>query len=80
MFDELAGLWVALALLAPTGWVGAVLAFALFRLFDIAKPWPISWLDRRLSGGAGIMLDDLIAGALAGGLLLLLRPHLPIAI
>jgi phosphatidylglycerophosphatase A len=53
------------------------LAFALFRLLDIAKPWPISWLDRELGGGWGVMLDDIAAGAvtaavcaavLAGGL------------
>ena len=40
-------------------------AFALFRLFDIVKPWPIGWLDRRVHGGFGIMLDDLVAGLYA---------------
>jgi phosphatidylglycerophosphatase A len=54
------------------------LAFALFRLLDIAKPWPISWLDREIPGGWGVMLDDIAAGviaalvcaaAVAGGLL-----------
>ena len=44
------------------GWVGA---FVLFRLFDIWKPGPVGWADRR-SGTAGVMLDDLIAGVLAG--------------
>jgi len=42
-----------------------VLAFVLFRLFDIAKPWPIGWLDRTFEGGLGIMLDDLMAGLYA---------------
>ena len=37
----------------------------LFRIFDIAKPWPISVLDRKVSGGLGIMVDDMLAGALA---------------
>jgi phosphatidylglycerophosphatase A len=38
--------------------------FLIFRLFDIWKPWPISWLDKNITGGLGIMLDDLVAGAL----------------
>ena len=41
------------------------LGFALFRAFDIAKPWPVSWADRRLTGGLGVMADDLLAGLLA---------------
>ena len=44
-------------------WV--VAGFILFRLFDILKPWPISWVDRRVHGGIGIMLDDVIAGVFA---------------
>jgi phosphatidylglycerophosphatase A len=43
--------------------------FALFRGFDIIKPFPISWVDRRVSGGVGIMLDDIIAGIFANALL-----------
>jgi phosphatidylglycerophosphatase A len=62
--DELAGQWVA-CLLAPPTLGGFILAFALFRLFDIAKPWPISAAEQ-LGGGAGIMSDDLLAGAFAG--------------
>lgn len=64
VWDEFVGLWLALALL-PASWPAALLGFALFRLFDIAKPWPISWLDRHVAGGLGIMLDDLVAGLLA---------------
>ena len=41
-------------------------AFLLFRLFDIWKPWPISWVDKNIKGGIGVLLDDLIAGLLAG--------------
>lgn len=64
VWDEFAGLWLALLGMAPT-LPNLVLGFALFRLFDIAKPWPISWADRRVHGGLGTMLDDLLAGALA---------------
>lgn len=47
----------------PVFWL---VGFALFRLFDIVKPWPVSWADRQVKGGLGIMLDDVIAGILAG--------------
>ena len=62
--DELAGQWLACSL-APLTLGGFVFAFLLFRLFDIFKPWPISAAER-LSGGAGIMADDLLAGLFAG--------------
>jgi len=52
-----------------------LLGFVLFRVFDIAKPWPIRWVDRRVTGGLGIMLDDLIA-AIPAWLLLQLATHL----
>jgi phosphatidylglycerophosphatase A len=64
VLDEFAGQWVAL-IAAPKSFVAVALGFALFRLFDIAKPWPVSWADRRLRGGLGVMADDLIAGLLA---------------
>ena len=50
---------------APQAWWWSLIGFALFRLFDILKPWPIGWADRRVSGGLGIMLDDLLAGLMA---------------
>jgi phosphatidylglycerophosphatase A len=43
--------------------------FALFRLFDIIKPWPVSWADREVRGGFGVMLDDVVAGVLAASVL-----------
>jgi phosphatidylglycerophosphatase A len=52
---------VALFML-PTGWYWLVAGFLLFRFFDILKPWPVSFLDRELTGGLGIMLDDVAAG------------------
>ena len=64
VWDEFCGFWVTM-LLAPAGWLWIVLGFLLFRLFDIWKPWPIGWLDKRVSGGFGIMVDDLIAGVFA---------------
>lgn len=65
--DEVAGQWLALVPL-PLDPLWYAVAFALFRLFDIAKPWPISWLERTLTGGVGIMADDLTAGLAAGAL------------
>lgn len=61
VWDEWVGLLVTLCL-APPGWWWLLAGFLLFRLFDIWKPWPIGWLDRRVAGGLGIMLDDLLAG------------------
>lgn len=63
--DEFVGQWLALAL-APPGWVWIVVGFLLFRLFDVWKPWPVSWADRAVDGGLGVMLDDALAGVLAG--------------
>ncbi|MBD8880613.1 phosphatidylglycerophosphatase A [Rhodanobacter sp. 7MK24] len=66
VWDEFIGQWIALlpALLAP--WWAVILGFALFRLFDVWKPWPIRVFDRRLKGGMGVMVDDVIAGVFAG--------------
>ena len=68
VWDEFVGLWIAL-FAAPVGWVWLVAGFLLFRLFDIWKPWPIGWLDKRVDGGLGIMLDDVVAGLFALGVL-----------
>jgi phosphatidylglycerophosphatase A len=68
VWDEFVGLWLALAWL-PSGWPWVLAGFALFRLFDIWKPWPVRWADRNVHGGLGVMLDDLLAGALALGVL-----------
>jgi phosphatidylglycerophosphatase A len=76
VIDELAGQWLACAF-APLSLWGFALAFILFRLFDIAKPWPISAMER-LPGGYGVMMDDMLAGLVAG-LLVLLAVHLGLA-
>jgi phosphatidylglycerophosphatase A len=61
VWDEFVGLWIALFLL-PTGWYWIVIGFCLFRFFDIVKPWPVSWADKSIGGGMGIMFDDVLAG------------------
>ena len=70
VWDEFIGVWIALWL-APVGWLWLIAGFLLFRLFDIWKPWPIGWIDHHVSGGLGIMLDDIIAGIMALAVLLL---------
>lgn len=67
VWDEFVGQWLTFLplLLLPGPWWFIALGFALFRLFDVWKPWPISWLDRHLKGGLGVMVDDVIAGAFA---------------
>ena len=64
VIDEMAGMWVAVALLPEKAsvWLGA---FLLFRVFDIWKPFPIGWIDRKLPGAWGILLDDVVAGLMA---------------
>ncbi|MCK5324493.1 MAG: phosphatidylglycerophosphatase A [Woeseiaceae bacterium] len=64
VWDEIAGMYITL-LAAPLTITAWILAFGLFRAFDIVKPWPIRDLDHRLGGGLGIMLDDLAAALYA---------------
>lgn len=64
VWDEIAGVMLTLSF-APDGWRGMFFAFVLFRLFDILKPWPISAIDRKIEGGLGIMLDDVLAAVFA---------------
>ena len=68
VWDEIAGYLVTM-IAAPPGLMWIAVGFALFRLFDIWKPWPIGWLDRRVGGGLGIMLDDIVAGLFAAACL-----------
>ena len=62
VIDEVAGQWLTLVLADPDRWWLWLLGFAAFRLFDIVKPWPVSWADRNVRGGLGVMLDDFLAG------------------
>jgi phosphatidylglycerophosphatase A len=74
--DEGAGMLLVLAFLPAATPLGVLLAFALFRLLDITKPWPVSWADA-LPGARGIMLDDLLAALIAALPLLMLRAAVP---
>ena len=76
VIDEVAGQWLALVA-APLDPLAYAVGFLLFRVFDIVKPWPAGWIDRNMAGGAGIMLDDIIAGAYAGVALYFAAPYLP---
>lgn len=70
VWDEFAGFWITMSLvpmmnLSTTDWRWVVTGFVLFRFFDMVKPWPIGWLDKRVHGGLGIMIDDIVAGLMA---------------
>ncbi len=80
VWDEWSGIWITLlpfsylgfangslfqTLMAPSTFILLILAFILFRFFDILKPPPIAWADKKVAGGLGIMLDDIIAGIMA---------------
>ena len=75
VWDEIVGYLVTMTF-APTGWFWVLAGFLLFRFFDVLKPWPIRWLDRRVGGGFGIMVDDLLAGIAAAAVLQLLVIYL----
>ena len=81
VWDEWAGMWITLLpfsylgfaqggfwqnISQPVAMLGLISAFILFRFFDIIKPPPIGWADKKVAGGLGIMLDDIIAGIMAG--------------
>ena len=66
VWDEVVGLLVTMAFVPPS-WTTLLVGFLSFRLFDVLKPWPIRWFDRKVHGGFGIMLDDLIAALMACG-------------
>ena len=88
VIDELAGQWLACSAcllsfgsMAPVTHISLpafVLAFAGFRLFDIWKPWPVGWADEEITGGLGVMVDDMIAGLMAGAVVVAARYFLPI--
>jgi phosphatidylglycerophosphatase A len=64
VWDEMVGYWLTMFLI-PVSWVSLLAGFVLFRLFDIWKPWPIGWVDQRVTGGLGVMLDDVLAAIYA---------------
>lgn len=75
VWDEIAAFFCVLPFAPPT-FLGWLVAFALFRLFDIVKPFPIGWLDAKVKGGLGVMLDDVLAAVYAIACILVVRPWL----
>lgn len=61
VWDEFVGYFITM-IMVPVSWQSIAMGFLLFRVFDILKPWPISFIDKKISGGLGIMLDDILAG------------------
>lgn len=66
VIDEWVGIWITLAFAATGAMDQAAASLVLFRLFDILKPWPVCYFDRHVDGAAGVMLDDIAAGVMAG--------------
>ncbi len=75
--DEVAGMWLTLlaAPFSPLGWIAA---FVLFRIADILKPFPAGWADRKVAGGLGVMLDDLLAALWSAAAVWLLATYGPV--
>lgn len=71
VIDEVAGYMIAMTLL-PMTWQALTLSFLIFRFFDIFKPFPIGWLDRKINGGLGVMVDDIAAGVITNVILQIL--------
>ncbi|WGV99674.1 phosphatidylglycerophosphatase A [Vibrio sp. YMD68] len=70
VWDEFVGFWITMLIVPMLGisifdWKWVAAGFVLFRFFDMVKPWPIGWLDKRVHGGLGIMIDDVVAGIMA---------------
>ncbi|MFC3022352.1 phosphatidylglycerophosphatase A [Vibrio zhugei] len=77
VWDEFAGFWITMSVVPIYGlsvgdWHWILAGFVLFRFFDMVKPWPISWLDKYVHGGLGIMVDDLLAGVFSAIALMML--------
>ena len=71
VWDEFVGYWITMVMV-PFSFQWAIVGFVLFRFFDILKPFPISWLDKKVGGGFGIMIDDIVAGIVSSVCLQLL--------
>ena len=72
VWDEFVGFWIAMCPVSPSI-INLLVGFILFRVLDIFKPWPISWFDNNIRGGFGIMIDDIVAGAVTALLMAILR-------
>jgi phosphatidylglycerophosphatase A len=65
VWDEIIGYWITMIAVPALTWQWILAGFVLFRLFDIVKPWPVKLADKRVPGGFGIMIDDVLAGLYA---------------
>ena len=65
VWDEIIGYWITMIAIPSLTWQWILAGFVLFRFFDIVKPWPVNLADKHLSGGFGIMFDDVLAGLYA---------------
>jgi phosphatidylglycerophosphatase A len=65
VWDEFIGYWITMIAIPALTWQWILAGFVLFRFFDIVKPWPVKLADKRVAGGFGIMLDDVLAGLYA---------------
>lgn len=72
VWDEFVGMWITLFFIPYPSWYWIIIAFVVFRIFDIIKPWPIRYFDQKVSGGFGIMIDDVIAAIFASAVIILL--------
>ncbi len=72
VIDEVVGIFVTTSVATPQYWPHFLAAFLLFRLFDIWKPWPVSWIDANWCSPVGTMMDDLVASLMSMGALWLL--------
>ena len=72
VYDEVAGFLITMFMI-PAGWQWMLAGFILFRFFDAVKPWPISWIDKNIHGGFGIMVDDVVAGVASLACLFLIQ-------
>lgn len=73
VFDEWAGVWLTLAPFAALSIVELLVGLVAFRIFDMKKPWPVSWADKNVKGGLGVMLDDVLAAVMAALVVFVLR-------
>ena len=76
VWDEFVGFWITMFLI-PFSWQNVVIGFFVFRFFDIIKPYPIGWLDKKVSGGFGVMIDDVLAGVYAMVVMLVVAKYIP---
>jgi len=73
VWDEFIGFWITMIAVPTLNWQWILAGFVLFRFFDIAKPWPVKLADKRIGGGFGIMIDDVLAGIYALGCMQLIN-------